>query len=82
MTPNQRLAQHLKAASAVAQESVVRGKDLTQRQREFLARAGCLIEIMKGWYLLAPPGGDAGDTTLWHGNFLVGILYGIRTSRL
>ena len=69
MTPNQRLAQHLKAATAVAQESVVRGKDLTQRQREFLARAGCLIEIMKGWYLLAPPGVDAGDTTLWHGNF-------------
>ena len=56
MTPNQRLAQHLRAATAVAQESVVRGKDLTQRQREFLARAGCLIEIMKGWYLLAPPG--------------------------
>ena len=69
MKPNERLARHLKAATAVARESVVRGKDLTQRQREFLSRAGCLIEIMKGWYLLAPPGVDAGDTTLWHGNF-------------
>ena len=49
-------------------ESVIRGKDLTQRQRTFLAKEGCLIEIMKGWYLLAPPGVDAGDTTLWHGN--------------
>lgn len=69
MKPNERLARHLKSATAEARESVVRGKDLTQRQREFLARAGCLIEIMKGWYLLAPPGVDAGDTTLWHGNF-------------
>jgi hypothetical protein len=69
MSPNQLLARHLEAANAVARESVVRGKDLTQRQREFLAKAGCLIEVMKGWYLLAPPGVDAGDTTLWHGNF-------------
>ena len=46
MKPNERLARHLKAATAVARESVVRGKDLTQRQREFLARVGCLIEIM------------------------------------
>ena len=70
MSPNQLLARHLETANAVARESVIRGKDLTQRQREFLAKAGCLIEVMKGWYLLAPPGVDTGDTTLWHGNFL------------
>jgi hypothetical protein len=69
MSPNQLLARHLEAANAVARESVVHGKDLTQRQRVFLVKAGCLIEVMKGWYLLAPPGAQAGDTTLWHGNF-------------
>ncbi len=69
MSPNQLLARHLSAANAIARDGVVRGKDLTQRQREFLVKAGCLIEVMKGWYLLAPPGVDAGDTTLWHGNF-------------
>jgi len=69
MTPNQLLARYLEAVKAVARESVVRGKDLTQRQRRFLLKAGCLIEVMKGWYLLAPPGVQGGDTTLWHGNF-------------
>lgn len=69
MSPNQLLARHLDAAHAVARENVVRGKDLTQRQRSFLVKAGCLIELMKGWYLLAPPGVQAGDTTLWHGSF-------------
>ena len=69
MTHHQLLASHLDAAHKIARESVIRGKDLTQRQRTFLAKEGCLIEIMKGWYLLAPPGVDAGDTTLWHGNY-------------
>lgn len=69
MKPNELLARHLKAAHGVARESVVRGRDLTQRQRGFLVKAGCLVEVMKGWYLLAPPGVQTGDTTLWHGNF-------------
>jgi len=69
MKPNELLARHLKAAHAVARESVVRGRDLTQRHREFLVKASCLVEVMKGWYLLAPPGVQTGDTTLWHGNF-------------
>ncbi len=69
MNPNQLLARHLKAAHAVSREGIVRGADLTQRQRGFLVKAGCLIEVMKGWYLLAPPGVQAGDTTLWHGSF-------------
>lgn len=69
MKPNELLARHLEAAHGAARQSIVRGRDLTQRQREFLVKAGCLIEIMKGWYLLASPGVQAGDTTLWHGNF-------------
>ncbi len=69
MTPHETLARYLRAATAVARESVVRGKDLNQRQRSFLIKAGCLLEVMKGWYLLAPPGVQPGDTTLWHGNF-------------
>jgi len=69
MPPTELLARHLKAASEAAREGVVRGKDLTQRQRQYLLKAGCLIEVMRGWYLLVSPGVDAGDTTLWHGNF-------------
>jgi len=51
MKANELLARHLKAAHSAARESVVRGRDLTQRQRGFLVKAGCLVEVMKGWYL-------------------------------
>jgi len=71
MASHQILARYLKAATTVARESVVRGRDLSQRQRSFLVKAGCLIEVMKGWYLLASPGVKSGDTTLWHGNFWI-----------
>lgn len=54
MTHHQLLASHLDAAHKPARESVIRGKEITQRQRTFLAKEGCLIEIMKGWYVLAP----------------------------
>lgn len=71
MASNQLLARYFEVATAVARESVVRGKDLNQRQRSFLVKMGCLLEVMKGWYLLAPPGVKPGDTTLWHGNFWI-----------
>jgi len=69
MTPNERLANALDEARKAAQDSVVRGKDLKPRTRKLLLETGALIEVIRGWYLLAPPFTASGDTTLWHGNF-------------
>ena len=69
MTPNDRLANALEEARKSAQENIVRGKDLKPRTRKLLLETGSLIEVIRGWYLLAPPFTTAGDTTLWHGNF-------------
>lgn len=69
MKPHLRLARYLKAAHDVAREQVVRGRDLSQPVRRFLIDQGCLLEVMKGWYFLVPPGTAAGETALWHGNF-------------
>jgi fido (protein-threonine AMPylation protein) len=68
MTPNERLAHALEEARHVAQDHGVRGKDLKARTRKLLLETGALIEVIRGWYLLAPPHTTAGDTTLWHGN--------------
>jgi Fic/DOC family len=69
MSPNELLARHLDSALKVAKNNVVRSSDLTARTRQYLAARGSLLEVIKGWYLLAPPGVKAGETTLWHGNF-------------
>jgi hypothetical protein len=69
MTPNERLANALEEARNAAQENVVRGRDLKARTRKLLSETGALMEVIRGWYLLAPPFTQAGDTTLWHGNF-------------
>ena len=69
MKPNERLANALAEARKVARESVVRGRDLKSRTRKTLIENDCLMEVIRGWYLLAPPFTAAGDTTLWHGNF-------------
>jgi hypothetical protein len=68
-TAHETLARHLETALKVAKNNVVQSAQIPSRTRQYLVASGCLLEVIKGWYLLAPPGVKAGDTTLWHGNF-------------
>lgn len=63
------LARHLESAFKVAKNNVVKSSQIPSRTRQYLVSKGCLLEVIKGWYLLAPPGVKPGDTTIWHGNF-------------
>lgn len=66
--PNKLLASALSKARAASQNGVLKASDLERGVKERLSAAGCLIEIMKGWYLLTAPGAD-GSSTAWFGGF-------------
>lgn len=72
--PNQRLAQALSMAKAVSRDGVLKASDLERGVRVRLTTAGCLIEIIKGWYLLTSPGAT-GSSTAWFGGFWSFIKY-------
>lgn len=60
------LADALDRASRVAGGGhVLRSGDLARTDREKLERAGWLMRLMKGWYLLVP-GGAVGDSTPYY----------------
>lgn len=69
--PNKLLATALSKAKATSQEGVLKASDLERGVKERLSAAGCLIEVMKGWYLLTKPqsGGPDGGSTAWFGGF-------------
>ncbi|HSA59558.1 MAG TPA: Fic family protein [bacterium] len=67
-SPNKLLATALSKAKAASQEGVLRASDLERGVKERLSAAGCLMEVMKGWYLLTKPGAD-GTSTAWFGGF-------------
>lgn len=65
---NQKLAEALSRARAVANSDIVRSADLDRQTRERLVAANYLTEVIRGWYILTTPSG-AGTTTLWYGNY-------------
>lgn len=67
-TPSQKLADSLDALKALQERGVVaiRARDLSRAHRELLKKNGFLQEVMKGWYIPSPPGGQAGDSTSWY----------------
>ena len=67
--PQQFLAEALRRVQGLATDGIVRGPELSRRDRQLLTKRGFLIEIIKGWYALATPENDAGDTTFWHAHF-------------
>lgn len=69
--PHKLLAQALAKAKTSSREGVLKGSDLDRTIKERLSAAGCLIEIIKGWYILATPGldGSDGSSTAWFGGF-------------
>lgn len=67
--PNQQLAESLKIAKALARETVLQSSQLDRAHRERLVKAGCLTEVIRGWYLLTSPDASNGGSTAWFGGF-------------
>lgn len=69
--PNQQLAESLKIAKDLAKDSVLQSSLLDRTHRERLIKAGCLTEVIRGWYLLTSPDASNGGSTAWFGGFWV-----------
>jgi hypothetical protein len=70
--PNQhqvRLADALERARKGARREVVQSAKLSRGDRELLLARGYLQEICKGWYLLARPTQQPGESTAWYAAF-------------
>ena len=52
-----------------ARRRASRSAELKRRDRELLAHAGYLKDIVKGWYFLVLPGIAAGESTAWYASF-------------
>ena len=66
---SQQLADSLKMAKSLAKESILQSGQLGRIHRERLIKAGCLTEIIRGWYLLTSPDASIGGSTAWFGGF-------------
>lgn len=66
--PNKLLANALSKAKKASRDGVVKATDLERSVKTRLLTAGCLMEVIKGWYLLTSPGSD-GSSTAWFGGF-------------
>lgn len=71
---NKLLAIALSKAKASSRAGVVKAADLPRDVKTRLSTAGCLMEVIKGWYLLTSPG-TGGDSTAWFGGFWSFIKY-------
>ena len=52
-----------------SKRAIFKSTEFSRVHRERLVKAGFLIEMKKGWLLLADPAKKAGDSTLWYANF-------------
>ena len=59
------LADSLTLARRAARDNIVRTRDLPRAHRERLLRAGWLMPVVRGWYILGQPAGQ-GETAHWH----------------
>ncbi|MEI8295210.1 MAG: Fic family protein [Alphaproteobacteria bacterium] len=48
---------------------ILRSTELSRVHKERLINAGFLVEIIKGWLLVADPTKRSGESTLWYANF-------------
>ncbi|MBY0292021.1 MAG: Fic family protein [Alphaproteobacteria bacterium] len=59
----------LKSLVGDSKRAIFRSREFSRVHKERLVKAGFLIEIKKGWLLLADPAKKAGDSTLWYSNY-------------
>ncbi len=71
LTGQQKLVRALTELHQVlgSQSGVVRGKQLKNATRKLLLERGYLREILKGWYFIADPLAEPGDTTPFFANY-------------
>lgn len=67
--PNQQLAESLKIAKSRALDGVLKANLLERAHKERLIKAGCLIEVIRGWYLLTSPEASNVGSTVWFSGF-------------
>jgi hypothetical protein len=68
-TPQQALVAALQRVRDRASGEIVRGPEISSRDRVLLTKRGFLVEIIKGWYALTTPQAQPGDTSFWHAHF-------------
>lgn len=49
--------------------TIFQSSEFSRVHRERLVKTGLLVEIIKGWLLVADPSKRAGESTLWYANF-------------
>ncbi len=69
VNPQLALSEALRRAHAAAPSHILRSQKLSRADRDILKRRGFLVEIIRGWYALATPQAQPGDTTFWHLHF-------------
>jgi Fic/DOC family len=67
-TRSEKLARSLEVLESLRAggRTAIRSKELTRTHRERLLAAGFLVEVMKGWYICAPPDLAGGESTSWY----------------
>jgi hypothetical protein len=70
-TPGEKLAESLEKLKALQDSGVVgiKADDLTRVHRERLINHGFIREVVRGWYISAPPDEPQGDSTSWYTSF-------------
>ncbi|MCM2281211.1 MAG: Fic family protein [Bdellovibrionaceae bacterium] len=66
--PSKVLAQALKQAKNKSEDGVLESSALNPKQAALLKKAGCLTQVIRGWYLLSRPE-PAGSSTVWYVGF-------------
>jgi hypothetical protein len=71
VAPNEKLAESLRLLKQQqdAGHRVFRSRQFTRTHRERLVKAGFLLEVVKGWYMLSRPGEPEGSSTSWYASF-------------
>lgn len=70
-TPSEKLAASLEILHKLQQQGlvVIKAANLSRAHRERLIKAGCLQEVMKGWYIPSSLNEPMGDSTTWYSSF-------------
>jgi len=63
------LSESLSRAEKSAKDGIIRSDSMKRLDRERLLKAGCLQQIISGWYLLTSPTVMQGESTAWFASF-------------
>src|SRR3979490_1027191 len=69
--PSSKLAESLAVLKTLQDQGriAIRTSELSRTHRERLLRTGFIRDVMKGWYVPAPPDEPPGESTSWYASF-------------